>query len=69
MNDEIELIIGQEVMIRTDDAYKEKVDQNNIWVDYKNIVTVVEPGKHIFIDDGLLSLVVKDIGQGLKITD
>jgi pyruvate kinase len=35
-----------------------------LWVDYKNITKVLEPGKRIFIDDGLISVVATEIGNG-----
>ncbi len=48
--------------LTTDDKYKEAVDEQNIWVDYKNIAKVVDVGKHIYIDDGLISIVVVEKG-------
>ncbi len=60
---EIEIKTGDEIMIQTDDQYKEAVDEHNIWVDYKTIGNVVNPGKKIYIDDGLISVVVKEKGK------
>ena len=54
-------------MIQTDDKYKEAVDEHNIWVDYKTIGNVVNPGKKIYIDDGLISVIVKEKGNVLTI--
>uniref|UniRef100_A0A8C7I4U7 Pyruvate kinase n=1 Tax=Oncorhynchus kisutch TaxID=8019 RepID=A0A8C7I4U7_ONCKI len=45
-----------------DDAYQENCDEDNLWLDYKNITRVVEQGSKIYIDDGLVSLQVKEIG-------
>ena len=59
---EIEIKTGAELTIQTDEKWMEAVDEQNIWVDYKTIGNVVSPGKRIFIDDGLISVVVKEIG-------
>mgnify|MGYP003571885211 CR=1 FL=1 len=63
VNAEIELQTGKMVTVTTDDKYYELVDEENIWVDYKNIVKVLEPENRIFIDDGLISLIVKEKGD------
>ena len=59
---EIALELGAKIKITTDDQYKEKCSKDVLWVDYKNITKVMSPGKRIFIDDGLISVVVKEIG-------
>ena len=60
---EVQLETGAVIKIVTDDAYREKCSQDNLWVDYKNITKVLTPGKRIFIDDGLISVVAKEIGM------
>merc|ERR1711942_391074 len=60
---EITLKAGATVKITTDDAWKEKCTSECIWLDYKNITKVVVPGKRLFIDDGLISVVCKEIGD------
>ncbi|ESO01327.1 hypothetical protein HELRODRAFT_112734 [Helobdella robusta] len=62
VNEEIELKTGKEITITTNDEYKEKCDENIIWVDYKNIINVVDIGKSIYIDDGLVSVKVESKG-------
>ena len=42
------------------DEYKEKCDEEYIWVDYKNIVIVVPIGHKVFLDDGLIALIVTE---------
>ena len=54
---------GSMVKITASDEYKEAVDEQTIWVDYKNIVNVLDIGKQMFIDDGLIGLVVKEKGK------
>ena len=62
MNAEIELVAGNHITLTTDDAFKEKCTAENLWVDYKNIVNVVGDGKKVYIDDGLISVVVQERG-------
>merc|ERR1712156_313376 len=59
---ELTLEKGASIKITTDDAVKEKCTRETLWVDYKNIPKVLTPGKRIFIDDGLISVVAKEIG-------
>lgn len=44
----------------------EKCDEKVLWLDYKNITKVVQTGSHIYIDDGLITLTVKEIGKHTK---
>merc|ERR1711936_619101 len=60
---EVTLEMGGTIKITTDDQYKEKCSQTILWVDYKNITKVLSPGKRIFIDDGLISVIVNEIGD------
>lgn len=58
---EVELKMGARIVITTDKSVKEKCTAEKIYVDYKNIAKVLRPDKRIFIDDGLLSILVKEI--------
>uniref|UniRef100_A0A8C7GMW4 Pyruvate kinase n=2 Tax=Oncorhynchus kisutch TaxID=8019 RepID=A0A8C7GMW4_ONCKI len=60
---EVELKKGNMIKLTLDDAYQENCDEDNLWLDYKNITRVVELGSKIYIDDGLVSLQVKEIGE------
>ncbi|CAB1339477.1 unnamed protein product [Coregonus sp. 'balchen'] len=60
---EVELKKGNMIKLTLDDAYQENCDEDNLWLDYKNITRVVEQGSKIYIDDGLVSLQVKEIGN------
>ena len=62
INAEVELVAGGEIIVTIDDKYQEECDEHYIWVDYKNIIKVVDVGKNIFIDDGLISITVVEKG-------
>ena len=56
------------IKLSIDEKYSECGDANCIYVDYKNIVKVVEPGDLIYIDDGLISVKVTEKGPTHLIT-
>jgi len=58
VNTEIEIKTGATVTVTTDVKFKEAIDEKTIWVDYKNITKLLEVGKCIYIDDGLICLKV-----------
>uniref|UniRef100_A0A673AD12 Pyruvate kinase n=1 Tax=Sphaeramia orbicularis TaxID=375764 RepID=A0A673AD12_9TELE len=60
---EVELKKGETIKLTLDDQYKENCDEKILWLDYKNITKVVQTGSHIYVDDGLISLKVKEIGN------
>merc|ERR1712240_598306 len=60
---ELALKAGASIKITTDDAFKEKCTSEVLWLDYKNITKVMEPGKRLFIDDGLISVKCTEIGS------
>ena len=66
---EVELKKGATLKITLDNAYMEKCDENILWLDYKNICKVVEVGSKISVDDGLISLQVKEKGADLLVTE
>lgn len=45
----------------------EQCDDKVLWLDYKNITKVVKVGSHVYIDDGLITLTVKEIGENTKL--
>ncbi|XP_064192109.1 pyruvate kinase PKM isoform X2 [Anguilla rostrata] len=59
---EVELVKGNMIKLTLDDSFMENCDDETLWLDYKNIVNVVQVGSKIYIDDGLMSLQVKEIG-------
>ncbi|KAF4494492.1 pyruvate kinase [Fusarium agapanthi] len=61
-NDEdIPISAGHEMNITTDDSYATSCDDKNMYVDYKNITSVIEPGRVIYVDDGVLAFDVLEI--------
>ena len=59
----MELIKGENLCLTTDPAVEKCGTANIIYVDYTNITQVVSLGSRIYIDDGLISLVVEEIGS------
>lgn len=51
----------------TDKAYAEKGNKDTVYVDYDNIQKVVKVGNKVYVDDGLISLIVTQI-QGSFLT-
>ncbi|XP_017494393.1 PREDICTED: pyruvate kinase PKM-like [Rhagoletis zephyria] len=59
---EIELVKGNKIKLTTDDSFKEKCSLSVVYLDYKNIVKVVSKGSRVYVDDGLISLIVEEVG-------
>lgn len=51
-----------------DDSFKENCDEKNLWVGYKDMPKLVQVGKHVYIDNGLICLKVKEVGKSLAFT-
>ena len=52
---------GAAITVTTDPKYAEACDAETLYVDYANITKVLAPGRPIYIDDGILQLIVKAI--------
>ena len=48
---------GKKITVTVDTQYAENCDENILFVDYPNILKIVNKGSKVFIDDGLISLV------------
>uniref|UniRef100_A0A674E0Y7 Pyruvate kinase n=1 Tax=Salmo trutta TaxID=8032 RepID=A0A674E0Y7_SALTR len=59
---EVELKKGAHIKLTLDDKYKDNCDEKHLWLDYKNITKILKVGGHVYIDDGLMSLKVKEVG-------
>ncbi|XP_058702498.1 pyruvate kinase PKM isoform X2 [Poecile atricapillus] len=66
---EVELKKGAKLKVTLDDAFMENCDENTLWLDYKNLIKVVEIGSKIYVDDGLISLLVKEKGKDYVMTE
>jgi len=66
-NQEFDLQAGAPITVTTDPAKFDSGNNELIYVDYHNIVKKVKRGDKIFIDDGLISIEVKEVhGQEIK---
>lgn len=53
---------GDMIMLTMDKKYMDNCDKTHLWVDYKNITKVVEVGGKVYLDNGLMSLKVMEVG-------
>ncbi|KAK5992977.1 Pyruvate kinase [Cladobotryum mycophilum] len=61
-NDEdIPIAAGKILNITTDEKYATACDTDNMYVDYKNITKVIQVGRVIYVDDGVLAFDVLSI--------
>ena len=64
---ELALETGAKIKLTTDESFREKCTKDVLFLDYKNLPKVIEIGKRIYIDDGLISVVAKEIGKSISI--
>uniref|UniRef100_G1MSA4 Pyruvate kinase n=1 Tax=Meleagris gallopavo TaxID=9103 RepID=G1MSA4_MELGA len=66
---EVELKKGAALKVTLDNAFMENCDEHVLWVDYKNLIKVIDVGSKIYVDDGLISLLVKEKGKDFVMTE
>ena len=57
---EVELKVGK---LTTDKEFYDKCSVDCVYLDYVNITKVVKVNNRIFVDDRLISLIAKEIGE------
>ncbi|OQO12891.1 Pyruvate kinase [Cryoendolithus antarcticus] len=60
-DEDIPISAGTELNITTDEKYATASDNKNMYVDYKNITKVIEKGRTIYVDDGVLAFEVLEV--------
>ncbi|XP_017893498.1 pyruvate kinase-like isoform X2 [Ceratina calcarata] len=65
---EVELVKNQAFKLVTDKSMMEKGNASAVFVDYENITKVLKPGSRVYVDDGLISLVVTAITPDAVVT-
>ncbi|KAG8939575.1 Pyruvate kinase [Tulasnella sp. 424] len=60
---DIKISAGHEFIVTTNAQYAEACDDKYMYVDYANLPKVTDVGKIIYVDDGILSLLVAAIDQ------
>jgi pyruvate kinase len=60
-DEDLPIQAGHIITFTTDEAYATKCDTSHVYVDYKNITKVLEPGRIIYVDDGVLAFDVVSI--------
>ncbi|RFU77010.1 pyruvate kinase [Trichoderma arundinaceum] len=58
---DLPISVGTVLNITTDEKYLTACDTENMYVDYKNITKVIQPGRVIYVDDGVLAFDVLSI--------
>ncbi|CAE6518471.1 unnamed protein product [Rhizoctonia solani] len=59
--DDVKITAGHEFIVTVDPQYAELCDEKRLYMDYPNLPAVTAPGKLIYVDDGILSLLVLSI--------
>ncbi|KAH8264151.1 hypothetical protein KR038_003729, partial [Drosophila bunnanda] len=57
---EIQLKPGEKVTLSTNKQLENNCTKDQIYVDYQDLPSILKPGNRVFVDDGLIALVVKE---------
>ncbi|KAL3319154.1 hypothetical protein Ciccas_002191 [Cichlidogyrus casuarinus] len=60
--DEVQLVTGGKIRITTNEEHKDNCTEQLLFCDYPNMVHILKLGSKIFVDDGLISLIVESKG-------
>ncbi|XP_043242743.1 pyruvate kinase-like isoform X1 [Amphibalanus amphitrite] len=66
---EVELVAGKMIKLTTDKAAYEKCTAELLYVDYVNITKVLPVGRRVYVDDGLISLIAREIGPDFVVCE
>jgi pyruvate kinase len=67
VNDQdIKINAGHKMTFTTDPAYADKCDDKVLFIDYANLPKMIDIGKPIYVDDGILSFKVLSISEDRK---
>jgi len=62
MSAEVQLKKGEMMKFTLDEKYKEACDETHIWVNWKNFPAAAKAGEIIYVDNGLISFMIKEVG-------
>lgn len=55
----VELTMGEEVLVTTDETFRNAQTKERLWMSYKSLAETATPGTRILLDDGSIELLVK----------
>lgn len=65
---EIKLNKGDTIRLSTDKQFENKCSNKLVYVDYKNITKILKENDRLYVDDGLILMTAKKIGEQVKFT-
>ncbi|VDO93785.1 unnamed protein product [Soboliphyme baturini] len=60
---EVQLEKGDKIKVVVDEKYKDSCSASLLFIDYHGIIQRLKKNSRIFIDDGLISLLVEEVGE------